>query len=131
MKKTATTAPAQEGNKYVPYGINGTYYVYDNEAGCTPLGFGSFSGTKSYIQKECDRLNAKERPEQRQKQRNNVSVEMLQEALKPFAEMCGEFSGTVIRQGGTVFQYNDKHLTVADFEKAEQVINYLSHHPIK
>lgn len=69
--------------------------------------------------------------EDKQKQINNVSVEMLLEALKPFAEMFGEFTSTKIRQGGTVFQYNDKHLTIADFEKAEQVINYLSHHPIK
>ena len=67
----------------------------------------------------------------KQEQINNVSVEMLIEALNPFAEMCREFTSTKIRQGGTVFQYNDKHLKVADFEKAEQVINYLSHHPIK
>lgn len=44
---------------YVPYGINGLFYVYDNEEGYIPPGYGSRYGTKKQIQKICDELNLK------------------------------------------------------------------------
>jgi hypothetical protein len=42
---------------YVPYGINGLYYVYDNEENRIPLGYGNKTGTKKEIQTLCDELN--------------------------------------------------------------------------
>lgn len=42
---------------YVPYGINGLYYVYNTIDNCIPLGYGHKSGTKKKIQSICDALN--------------------------------------------------------------------------
>ena len=44
-------------SKYVPYGINGEYFVYDNEAGHIPMGYGSKGGTKKSILALCKKLN--------------------------------------------------------------------------
>lgn len=44
-------------NKYVPYGINGVYYVYDNEQGCIPMGWGHRGDKKKIIAVVCDLLN--------------------------------------------------------------------------
>jgi galactitol-specific phosphotransferase system IIB component len=54
MKQTATTTA---NNRYVYYGINGEYFVYDNQENCIPLGYGGKPGTKKAIQAICDKLN--------------------------------------------------------------------------
>lgn len=55
--------PEQPINKkYVPYGMNGEYYVYDNETNHIPIGHGK-GGTKKEIQKICDALNTSPSPE--------------------------------------------------------------------
>lgn len=55
MKQNNPSTPASIDKKYVPYGINGEYFVYDNEAGHTLMGHSG--GNKKAIQKKCDELN--------------------------------------------------------------------------
>jgi hypothetical protein len=47
----------KEIKRYVPYGINGEYFVYDNVLSYIPLGYGSKGGTKKKIQSLCEKLN--------------------------------------------------------------------------
>lgn len=47
--------------EYVPYGINGMYYVYSAIDNHIPLGYGSKYGTKKKIQAICDELNGKKK----------------------------------------------------------------------
>jgi len=63
--------------------------------------------------------------------RAKMQIADLMEALKPFAEMTTQFSGVRVRQGGEIFQYNDKKLMVEDFEKALDLMYYLEQHQIK
>jgi hypothetical protein len=42
--------------RYVPYGINGEYFVYDNILSYIPLGHGT-GGTKKKIKSICEKLN--------------------------------------------------------------------------
>lgn len=48
--------------RYVPYGINGLYYVYDNQENVIPLGYGNKYGTKAKIKAICDKLNKELKP---------------------------------------------------------------------
>jgi len=64
MEQVFAPAPAapepEHKNRYSYYGINGEYFVYDNEENCIPLGYGGKPGTKKAIQAICDKLNAPE-----------------------------------------------------------------------
>lgn len=67
--------------KYVPYGINGKYFVYDNEAGNIPMGYGK-GDKKRAIQAICDKLNAKEtdfedKAEERHRHRNKSPFDLM------------------------------------------------------
>lgn len=54
-----TTNQTKSEKEYVPYGINGEYFIYSNIDNCIPLGMGSIKGTKKFIQRKCDELNLK------------------------------------------------------------------------
>lgn len=64
-QQTNTPQSMQEESKtYVPYGVNGVFYVYDNKAGYVPPNYGTKWGNKKTIQKMCDELNKKEATQQ-------------------------------------------------------------------
>lgn len=46
--------------RYVPYGINGLFYIYDNYENQIPIGYGSKYGTKKKIQSICNQMNQQE-----------------------------------------------------------------------
>lgn len=56
-QQTTKTDNKPDIKKYVPYGMNGEYFVYDNEASQIPMGYGSKGGTKAKIKKLCADLN--------------------------------------------------------------------------
>ena len=80
-------------------------------------------------------INEQEEMKYRKLEEENRKAKMqiadLIEALTPFAEMTNEITGIKLRQGGEVFQYNDKKLMTSDFVRALDLIQYLSHHQIK
>jgi hypothetical protein len=63
---SASCAPQESKEpvkEYVPYGINGEYFVYSNKDNHIPMGYGSKGVTKKKIQAICDKLNAEESEE--------------------------------------------------------------------
>jgi hypothetical protein len=57
MKKNTNTV--ESNLRYVPYGINGEYFVYDNKENNVPIGQG-MGFTKKKAKAVCDELNEKE-----------------------------------------------------------------------
>lgn len=49
-----------QNKRYVPYGCNGEYFVYDTKFSHYAIGFSSKGSTKKHIQLTCDRLNKEE-----------------------------------------------------------------------
>jgi len=104
------------------YGSKETATEFDNINGYRlPIG-----GEWTPVQKEGGFAELKE-----ENRRAKMQIADLMEALKPFAEMTTQFSGIRVRQGGEIFQYNDKKLMVEDFEKALDLMYYLAQHQIK
>jgi hypothetical protein len=60
MKKHTTTPQQDSGmKKYVPYGINGMYYIYDNDLHFMLPGQAG-SSSRRMIKRKCEQLNAEE-----------------------------------------------------------------------
>jgi len=51
-----------------------------------------------------------------------AQVKELKDALTPFADMFGELSESKVQQGGSVYQYNKAHITVADLLRASSLL---------
>jgi len=58
MKQTKETpATPSPSKRYVSYGINGMYYVYDNEENQIPMGYGTGNSSRRMIKRKCEQLN--------------------------------------------------------------------------
>jgi hypothetical protein len=100
MKKHTTTPQQDSGmKKYVPYGINGMYYIYDNDLHFMLPGQAG-SSSRRMIKRKCEQLNAEEAQTQPTK-------EVLQDKHTP-GEWKTEYQQYADEQDST-----DTHICVA------------------